>query len=331
MKTIVITGSAGFIGTHLVEHIIENTDWNVVGIDSFRHRGDSQRVFQDPKRYKVLTHDLSTPLSKRLIDKIGHVDYIVNMASESHVDRSITDPVNFILNNVNVAINMLEYARVAKPKMFIQISTDEVYGPALHDVRHAEWATILPSNPYSGSKAAQEAIAISYWRTFSVPVVITNTMNNIGEYQDCEKFVPMIINKINSGGTVTIHGKEGDIGSRFYLHAKNKVDAVLFILKNTEPTMYFDNIDEIIIPDKYNIVGDVEINNLELAQMISDIMGKELKYVLEDFHSSRPGHDRRYALDGSKLASMGWVSPVPFHESLKKTVEWTLENPEWLK
>jgi dTDP-glucose 4,6-dehydratase len=155
-------------------------------------------------------------------------------------------------------------------------------------------------------------------------------MNNIGEYQDREKFVPMLINKINTGEEVTIHGEEGDIGSRYYLHARNKADAILFILMNTKATMYHDSIDEVIVPDRYNIVGDVELNNLELAQMVADILGKPLKYKLENFHATRPGHDRRYALDGTKLRDLGWKAPVSFVDSLKKTIAWTLERPEWL-
>ncbi len=330
MKRILITGSAGFVGSHLVEHIIANTDWEIVGIDSFKHRGDSIRVDQDPKRYKIYTHDLITPISDRLIHKIGHIDYIVNMASESHVDRSITDPVDFCMNNFALILNILEYARKAKPEKFIQISTDEVYGAALNNQNHKEWSTILPSNPYSASKVSQEAVCISYWRTFSVPIIITNTMNIIGEKQDREKFLPMLINKINKEEEVTIHGNKNVIGSRYYLHARNQSDALLFLLKNVKPQIYYDCMDKIIIPDRYNIVGDVEVNNLELAQMVADILQKKLKYRLEDFHKTRPGHDRRYALDGEKLRLLGWKAPVSFEESLKRLIQWTLNNPEWL-
>jgi dTDP-glucose 4,6-dehydratase len=331
MKRILITGSAGFIGTHTVEHFIANTNWEIIGIDSFRHRGDSLRVNQDPTRYKIYTHDLTTPISDRLIRKIGDVDYIINMASESHVDRSITDPVPFVENNIKLALNMLEYARMAKPKVFIQISTDEVYGPALEGINHKEWAVALPSNPYSASKAAQEALCISYWRTYGVPILITNTMNNVGEYQDCEKYVPMLINKINRGEEVTIHGEEGDIGSRYYLHARNHADALLFLIMNTSPMMYFDSKDKIIMPDRYNVVGEIELNNLELAQMVADILGKPLKYRFVDHHSTRPGHDRRYALDGTKLKNMGWTAPISFDETIRHTIAWTLDRPEWLE
>lgn len=330
MKRILVTGSAGFVGAHIVEHILATTDWHVIGIDSFKHRGDSLRVYQDYNRYEIITHDLNTPISDRMIEKIGYVDYVINNASESHVDRSITDPVPFVQNNVNVALTMLEYARIVKPEKFIHISTDEVYGPALEGTLHAEWSNILPSNPYSASKACQEAVCISYWRTYNIPIIITNTMNLVGERQDKEKFIPMLISKIEKGETVTIHGSPEYIGKRFYLHARNQADGQLFLLKNKKPTMYEDRIDELVIPDRYNIVGEIELNNLELAEMVADIMGKPLKYELVDFHSARPGHDRRYALDGKKIEELGWLPPVKFYDSLKKTIEWTLKNREWL-
>lgn len=331
-----LTGAGGFIGCHTLAHIMHNTDWEVVATDSFRHKGKTDRIEEmlvaHPdwrERTTVITHDLTAPFSDQMISRIGKIDYVLNVASESHVDRSIDDPVTFIKNNVDLVLNMLEYARVVKPKRFMQISTDEVYGAAPVGIDHKEWAAILPSNPYSASKAAQEAIAISYWRTYDVPVIITNTMNNFGEMQDPEKFVPMVIQKINKGEKVTIHGTEDYIGSRFYLHARNHADALLYIIKNLGITHYSDG-DTIVKPDRYNVVGNVEKNNLELAQLIADMMGKPLDYELVDFHHTRAGHDRRYALDGNKLIDLGWQPPVSFEDSLQQTIEWTLERPEWL-
>ena len=335
MKRALLTGAGGFIGAHTLAHFMHNTDWHLVCVDSFRHKGKTDRIAEmleaHPdwrERCSVVTHDLAAPFSDKLVDRIGNIDYIINMASESHVDRSIDDPVPFVENNVALVLNMLEYSRKIKPEIFIQVSTDEVYGAApTHD--HPEWDVILPSNPYSASKAAQEAIAISYWRTYGVPLIITNTMNNFGEMQDPEKFVPMLIKGIHNGDTVTIHGDEKFIGSRFYLHARNHADALLFLIKQGEPAKYVDN-NEIVFPDRYNVVGDTEKNNLELAQEIAELVGEPLKYKLMDFHSTRPGHDRRYALDGRKLYDMGWKPPVEFKESLAKTVEWTLENKQWM-
>lgn len=331
MPRLLLTGIAGFAGSHALEHVLQNTDWDIVGLTTFRHRGDPLRLdidSWDPARISIFHCDLQSDISPRLIERMGPIDYIWNLASESHVDRSITDPRPFIENNVSVAITMLELARLIKPSVFIQISTDEVYGAAPEGVDFPEWSPIVPSNPYSASKAAQEAISIAYWRTYAVPIIITNTMNLIGERQDTEKFVPSTISKVNSGKTVTVHGNENEIGSRFYLHARNHADALLFLTNNQRPTAFVRNAHD--KPDRFNVRGEREVNNLEMAQMIAEIMDKPLRYELLDFHHERPGHDPRYALDDTKLRQMGWTPPIPLYDSLKKAVEWTLGNPEWL-
>lgn len=342
MKKVLLTGGGGFIGGHTFAHIMHNTDWQLTIIDSFRHKGKTDRITEmiesHPdwrERVTVITHDLKAPFSPQLIERIGPINYIINMASESHVDRSITDPRDFIENNVHLTLSMLEYARVLAGQLqsplekFIQISTDEVYGPAPDGHNHKEGEPHKPSNPYSASKAAQEDICYAYWRTYDLPVVITNTMNIIGEMQDPEKFLPMLIKGIKIGRKVTIHANADSsvIGSRYYLHARNQADALIFLLKNVEFPKYGNGNDI----GRFNVVGEYEISNLELAQKVADILGKELRYELVDFHSSRPGHDLRYALDGSKLAALGWKAPLTFDESLKNTVEWTIAHPEWLK
>ena len=255
-------------------------------------------------------------------------DYIINVASESHVDRSITDPVPFVKNNVDLVLNILEFAREYKPKKFIQFSTDEVYGVAPEGINHKEWSSIIPSNPYSASKASQEAIAISYWRTYDIPLIITNTMNLFGETQDPEKYIAKAIRQISRGEAITVHGTPDKIGSRFYLHARNVADAIVFILKNVDPIKYTESVD--ILPERLNIVGDIELNNLQVVQKIANILGEELKYKFTDFHATRPGHDRRYGLDGTKLRERGWKAPLDFDTSLEKYIKWTFEHPIWL-
>lgn len=319
-----MTGAAGFIGAHAIEYLQENTDWDIVGLASFRHRGDPLRAWRFSHRTTLLHADLTAPIGPRLAAEIGLVDYVWHFAAESHVDRSIAEPRPFIENNVSVTITMLEYARLTKPRVFVQVSTDEVYGPAPRGTAHKEWSAHVPSNPYSASKAAQEAIAVAYWRTYGVPVAITSTMNNIGERQDPEKFVPMVIRKVAAGEVVPIHGTPGNIGSRFYLHAQNHADAIRFLCER--PVAMYPAMP---MPDKYNVVGEQEIDNLALAQRIAEIIGKPLRYELIDFHSARPGHDARYALDGSKLAALGWKAPVPLDEALVRMVNWTLNHPEW--
>lgn len=334
-KRVLLTGGAGSIGTHTFHHIFKNTDWEVVIVDSFKHKGISERVIdmmdEHPEnwaRLKVITADLAEPFSDNLKNKIGKVDYIINMASLSDVEDSIQNPVPFIQNNINLALNVLEFAREVKPEKFIQISTDEVYGPSGKDQSFEEWSPIVPSNPYSASKAAQESIAISYWRTYGVPVIITNTMNNFGEYQQSSKYPVMIQRAVMEGKTLTVHGSEGNIGTRYYIHSRNHADALLYILKELPVYLHKDGmVDK---PDRYNVVGDVQVDNLSLAKLIAELMGKPLKYELVDVHKNRPGHDRHYGLNGIKLKKLGWKSPRPFKESLKNTIDWQLKHPEWI-
>lgn len=338
-KVCLITGIGGSIACHFLAHIFHNQPtWRIVGTDSFRHKGWTDRVEamlsahpEWRKRLTVVTHDLVAPFSPLLKKKIGHIDYVINMASLSDVEASIQDPVPFAMNNVALALNMLEYAREVKPEVFIQISTDEVYGASsskFGDLRR-EWDPIIPSNVYAASKASQEAFAISYWRSYGVPVIITNTMNNFGEYQQSSKFPVMIQKAVMAGEEITIHGKEGQIGSRSYIHSRNFADAILFILENCPPHMHVPNSAD--RPDRYNIAGDKQLDNRELALTIAKLMGKELKYKLVDSHTARPGHDPHYGLDSTKLYSKGWKPPLTFEESLKNTIDFQLEHPEWIK
>lgn len=331
-----ITGISGAIGIHMLGAVMHNTDWDVVGIDSFRHKGYVDRLSETfgshpdwQERTEIVTHDLTAPFTEREIERIGQIDYIINLASLSDVSGSIDDPVTFIKNNVDLMLNILEYARVAKPKTFLHFSTDEVYGAAPKDGGHKEWDTILPSNPYSASKASQESIAIAYWRSYGVPIIITNTMNNFGEMQGASKYPAMIQSKINKGEKVTIHKSGSEIGTRYYLHSRNAADATLFILNNVPA--YNHKPGHIDRPHRFNIVGDRQVDNYELAETISKLMGKPLDYEFVDFHKDQPGHDLHYGLDGTKLTELGWKSPMSFEESLKNTIEWQQEHKEWMK
>lgn len=348
MKRILLTGIGGFIGSHCLRYFLDNTDWFIVGLDSFRHKGTYSRLSEvgeySSDRVKILNHDLTVPIDSQLenrimerkIDKFGKIvenkiDFVINMASDSAVERSITHPDQCWRNNCELVLNMLELARRIKPKIFFQVSTDEVYGDCPPGYSHPEWDKIIPSNPYAASKAAQEALAISYWRTFDVPVVLTNCMNCIGTWQDKEKFLPKLIGKIAMGQEMEIYSDfdaQGNphIGSRYYLHVENHADIFKFL--SDRPISMYQNND--LLPDRWNVVGDTEKNNLEMAQLIADIMGKELKYKLVRSESARRGYDRRYALDGGKLREMGWQQPVGFVEGLEKIVRWTMDNPHWI-
>lgn len=334
MKRVLLTGAGGFVGCHTLIHLLHNTDWDIVITDSFKHQGKIDRINEVLKphpqykdRVTLIVHDLTVPFSKQTIHTMGKIDYIISMASESHVDRSITDPRPFVENNVSLMLTLLEYAREYPVQKFLQVSTDEVYGPAGPGYAHKEGEPHRPSNPYSASKAAQENICYSYWRTYDMPIIISNTMNIIGEMQDPEKLVPRTIQAVVTGQELPIFGDaKGNVNStRIYLHARNQADALLFLLRTVIPASFLNG-EEI---SQYNIVGDKELTNLEMAQLVAKFAGKELNYKVVDFHSARPGHDRRYALDGAKIAELGWKAPMSFEESLKSTVEWTLNHGEW--
>ena len=259
----------------------------------------------------------------RLLKKeIGEINYIVHMAAETHVDNSIKDPLSFIKNNILSTANLLEYARELKElEIFFYFSTDEVYGPALGDKLYSEDERHNPTNPYSASKSGAEQICISYHNTYKIPIMRINVMNAFGETQHVEKFIPKVIKSIINDKTVYIHSYPDKqiSGTRYYIHARNIAAGVLFLLKNGK------------IGESYNLTGEREVSNLEMAQIIAKTIGKELKYEMVDFHSDRPGHDLRYGLNGNKMYKMGWKLPIDFESSIRKTIEWTLKNQEWLE
>lgn len=328
-QTVLVTGGCGFIGHHFVEHVIKNTKWKIVVIDKLSYasmgfKRINEKIFEDAiaeKRLKIYTWDLSEKLSVGMMKELNNVNIIVHMAAETHVDNSITDPELFVKNNVLSTLYILEYARTLQElNCFFYFSTDEVYGPALGDKLFKEDERHNPTNPYSASKSGAEQLCIAYYNTYKIPIIRINVMNAFGEKQHVEKFIPSTIKKILNNEKVIIHSYPDKLksGTRFYIHARNIAAAVIFILENGK------------IGDSYNLTGEKEISNLELAQYIADVINKELIYEMVDFHSSRPGHDLRYGLDGNKMKEIGWIMPVNFEDSMKKTITWTLENIEWL-
>jgi dTDP-glucose 4,6-dehydratase len=334
MKRVLLTGIGGSIGIHILFHIMTNTDWEVVGLDSFQHKGYRDRLTRVYKehpewvsRIKEFQTDLTCNISPALQEAIGHIDYVLHLAALSDVFFSVDNPEYVIKNNVNSTIVMLEYARKIKPEQFIYFSTDEVYGCVKSGDAHKEWDTHRPSNAYAASKAASEDICYSYWRSYGVPVIITNTMNNYASMQSSSKFPVIVQKKLEAGEIIKIHGNEKEIGTRFYIHSRNVADALLHIIKLGA---YRHKIGEIDEPHRYHIVGEVCLSNLELAQKIAQLMGKELKYELIDFHAENSAHDIHYGLQDNKLRKSGWIQPKSFEESMAETIKWQQENPEWI-
>lgn len=327
---VLITGGNGFIGHHVCEHILKNTNWNIYIIDkltyaSFGYDRLKDVNCYDDNRIRHFCHDFTKSIEASLLEELRDVNYIIHLGAETHVDNSIINAEPFVLSNVLGTYHILEFARKCKYlKKMVYFSTDEVFGPADKNVYpkgFLEWDRYNSTNPYAATKAGGEELCLAFANTYDVPVFITHTMNVFGERQHPEKFIPKCIKALLNKETMNIHADPSKTipGSRFWIHARNVAEALQYLL-----------ILEAEKREKFNIVGEKEVSNLEMLLLIAEIMGIKAKYKLVDFHSSRPGHDLRYGLNGEKLKSRGFSYPKSFEESLEKTVLWTLENPKWL-
>lgn len=324
---VLITGACGFIGHHVVEHIFKTTNWEIICLDKLTYASNGYNRLRDlgymqSGRLRTFATDFSRPISPGVAQELGEVDYILHLGAETHVDNSISNPESFVMANVVGTFHLLEFCKTLKNiKKIFYFSTDEVFGPAPEGVAYKEWDRYNATNPYSATKAGGEQLALAYANTYKLPIVITRTMNCFGERQHPEKFIPMIIKKVLAGETMTIHSnkEKTKAGSRFYIHCRNVASALTFLIGNEPKEKVF------------HIVGEKEVDNLQMAQFIAKVLGKELKYEMVDFHSSRPGHDLRYALDGGLMKSIGWEPPKTFEDSLTKTINWYVNHPEWLK
>ena len=321
---VVVTGAAGFIGHHVVEFLLQKTGWNLVLIDRLDISGNLNRLAEigaaKNPRVRFFYHDLRAPFNELMLKQFGQVDYIVHMAAGSHVDRSIEAPMEFVMDNVVATCNMLELARKIGVKKFMYFGTDEVFGPAPPGVKFKEYDRYNSSSPYSATKAGAEELCVAYANTYKLPVQIVHVMNVIGYRQHPEKFLPMLISKLERGEEIKIHGT-ADLrtsGTRFYIDARDVADAVLMLLNSQSY-------------GKFNVVGERETTNLELAQWVAYELCKDLKYSIINAEEARPGHDLRYAMDGSLLKEQfGWVPRRKIEDRVVEIVHWTRNNRQWL-
>lgn len=338
-KRVLVTGGAGFIGHHLLDRILSDTDWELVCLDRLDHAGNLGRLAAlesftaHRKRCRVVFHDLRAAISPSVASSLGSFDYIAHLAAGSHVDRSVLDPGGFALDNVVGTINLLDWARTGGIKSggkTLIFSTDEVFGPAGVGDLFGEGARLNPNNPYAATKAGGELMAPAYANTYGMRLQVTRCANVFGPRQDSEKFIPLVIRKVLAGETVQIHARWERFevngfsaampvqrpATRLYTYQANVTSAVLHVLEHGECIQGED-----ASSGRYNISGGEELSNLVVAQRIAALLGKALHHELVVDPPGRPKPDFRYAIDASKLIASGWAPTIGFEEGLAITVE----------
>jgi len=315
---ILVTGGCGFIFSNFIRYMLNKyPDYKIVNLDALTYAGrlESTKDFKDNKNYTFIKGNVC---DERAVNKVVKgIDCIVHAAAESHVDRSILGPKSFLETDIMGTYTMLEAARKHNIPRYIQISTDEVYGDMEGKGLAKERDSLMPSSPYSASKAGADLQVLAYKRTYNLPVIITRSSNNYGPYQYPEKLVPLFITNLLEGKKVPVYGDGGQI--RDWLYVDDNCKAIDLIIHKGE------------IGKIYNVGAnqDPEITNLELTKRIVEALGKDEGFI--EYVKDRPGHDRRYAVDTTKIRKLGWKPEVSFEDGLKKTVDWYRNNGWWWK
>jgi len=311
---LLVTGGAGFIGSNFIRYILKKyPHYKVINLDKLTYCGnlDNLRDVADNPNYGFVRGDIC---DKKIVDRLvsRKPDVIVNFAAETHVDRSIHKPQQFIKTDVLGTQILLEAAKKYQINLFCHISTDEVYG-AIEKGSFYEESPLRPANPYSASKAGGELMVWAYYKTFGLPVVIVRPSNNFGPYQYPEKLIPLFITNLLEDKKVPLYGDGQQV--RDWLYVIDNCTAIDFIL-------HYGQIGEI-----YNIGAGNEKTNLEVTRIILNYLGKDESYI--EYVKDRPGHDRRYSLDWTKIRKLGWRPRYEFEEAVAKTVQWYLDNRQW--
>jgi len=312
---LLITGGAGFIGSNFILSMMNShPEVEIINLDVLTYAGNINNLKSVDKnpRYTFIRGDICDPNKVNAILDKHRVDTIVHFAAESHVDRSITMASEFVRTNLLGTQNLLECARHHQIEKFIHISTDEVYGSTITG-SFTENNILSPSSPYSASKAGSDLLALSYFTTYKLPVIITRCTNNFGPWQHPEKLIPLFVTNLLEGRKVPVYGTGQNV--RDWIHVSDHCQAVEFLLKK-------GNFGEI-----YNIGGGNEMTNIEITEKILTLLKKDESLI--EYVTDRPGHDYRYSLDCSKLRMMGWSPRYSFEEGLKDTVEWYIRNEWW--
>lgn len=317
MTTILVTGGAGFIGNCFIRHILtKHPDYKVINIDALTYCGnlDNLKDVENNPNYRFVHGNICD--RKLVRDLICECDCVVNFAAESHVDNSIKHPEIFVETNVQGTLNLLQACKELGVERYLQVSTDEVYGSLGKDGYFYETTPISPNSPYSASKASADLLVRAYYETYKLPVLNTRCSNNYGPYQYPEKLIPFFISKLLKGEKVPVYGD--GLNVRDWLYVYDHCEAIDVVLHNGK------------IGQVYNIGGHNEKTNLEITHLILNAMGKDETSI--EYVQDRLGHDRRYAIANDKITSeLGWEPSITFEEGIKLTIDWYLNNQEWIK
>jgi dTDP-glucose 4,6-dehydratase len=331
MKKILITGGAGFIGSHVVRRFVNSyPDYQIVNLDKLTYAGNLANLtdIEDKPNYRFVKADITDAAVMNELFATENFDAVIHLAAESHVDRSITDPLAFVMTNVIGTVNLLNAAKEFwkgdySSKRFYHVSTDEVYGALGETGMFTETTAYDPHSPYSASKASSDHFVRAYHDTYGLDVVISNCSNNYGSHHFPEKLIPLAINNIKNGQPVPVYGKGENVRDWLWVEDHARAIDVIFHQAETGET--------------YNIGGHNEWKNIDLINLLCRIMDQKLGRAegesakLITYVTDRAGHDLRYAIDSTKLQQkLGWVPSLQFEEGLAKTVDWYLENEAWL-
>ena len=314
---LLVTGGAGFIGSCFIRYMInKHPDYKIINLDALTYAGNIENL-DDVKDNKNYTFIHGNICDKKLVrDITAEADCIINFAAESHVDRSITGPEIFIQTNVQGTLNLLQCAKETGIERYLQVSTDEVYGTLGKTGYFYETTPLAPNSPYSASKASADLLVRAYYETYKLPVLTTRCSNNYGPYQYPEKLIPFFISKLLIGGKVPVYGDGMNV--RDWLYVYDHCCAIDTVLHKGK------------IGEVYNIGGHNEKTNIEITKLILNAMGKDESSI--EFVKDRLGHDRRYAISNDKITSeLGWSPSLTFEEGIKLTIDWYLNNQNWIK
>lgn len=317
MKKILVTGGCGFIGTNFVRHLLEkDRDCSIVNLDKLTYAGRRKNLsdLEGNARYNFVQKDIAVMDDVKAVMK--GIDYVVHMAAETHVDRSIADPAEFVRTNVLGTFNLLECAMREGVKKFVHVSTDEVYGSLGPTGLFTETTPLSPNSPYSASKASSDLLARSYFETYKFPAVITRCSNNYGAYQYPEKLIPLMILNALEGKRLPVYGD--GLNVRDWLFVEDHCSAIDAVLNAGKPG------------EVYNIGGNNEWHNIDIVKLVLDKLGKP--HSLIEFVKDRLGHDRRYAIDSSKIRTdLGWEPKTPFAQGISQTIDWYVKNKKFVQ